>query len=83
MLAKEHLEYPIVISVECNISTNIRSNKFDRKYQLVSECYYIFIVIMVRIMKYFKNITDVVVNALLNSSLKRSKYEFAMSSFVV
>ncbi|KRY38647.1 hypothetical protein T4B_5303, partial [Trichinella pseudospiralis] len=26
-------------------------------------------------MKYLKNITDVVVNALLNSSLKRSKYE--------
>ncbi|KRX86824.1 hypothetical protein T4E_11139, partial [Trichinella pseudospiralis] len=26
-------------------------------------------------MKYLKNITDVVVNALLNSSLKRSKYQ--------
>ncbi|KRZ00302.1 hypothetical protein T4B_2445 [Trichinella pseudospiralis] len=71
MLAKEQLEYSIVISVECNISTNIRSNKFDRKYQLVSECYYIFIVVMVRIMKYLKNITDVIVNALWNSSLKR------------
>ncbi|KRZ00318.1 hypothetical protein T11_1201 [Trichinella zimbabwensis] len=34
-------------------------------------------------MKFFYNITDVIVNAVLNSSLKHCKYEFAMFSFIV
>ncbi|KRZ65416.1 hypothetical protein T10_5624 [Trichinella papuae] len=38
---------------------------------------------MSRRMKFFYNITDVVVNAVLNSSLKHCKYEFAIFSFIV
>ncbi|KRY67837.1 hypothetical protein T4A_1533 [Trichinella pseudospiralis] len=92
MLAIEHEEYSILISEtfgqadgKLNLSERRRrvNNSCLFYYAFFSYCYYIFVVNLLCMMKCFYNITDVIVDAVLNSSLKHCKYEFAMFSFIV
>ncbi|KRY64133.1 hypothetical protein T4A_11709 [Trichinella pseudospiralis] len=96
MLAIEHEEYSILISEtfgqaagKLNLSERIRRVNNEQSLCIFSYCYYIFVVNLLCMvsgcfqMKCFYNITDVIVNAMLNSSLKHCKYEFAMFSFIV
>ncbi|KRY80690.1 hypothetical protein T4D_4477 [Trichinella pseudospiralis] len=87
MLAKEHEEYWITFGQadgKLNLSERRRrvNNSCLFYYAFFSYCYYIFVVNLLCMMKRFYNITDVIVDAVLNSSLKHCKYEFAMFSFI-
>ncbi|KRY80710.1 hypothetical protein T4D_15204 [Trichinella pseudospiralis] len=93
MLAIEHEEYSILISEtfgqaagKLNLSERIRRVNNEQSLCIFSYSYYIFVVNLLCMvsgcfqMKCFYNTTDVIVNAMLNSSLKHCKYEFAMFS---
>ncbi|KRZ09235.1 Histone acetyltransferase ESA1 [Trichinella zimbabwensis] len=71
MLAKEGEEYWIVMSE--TFRQAYRKLHLSERSRRVNNGYF---------MKFFYNITDVIVNAVLNSSLKHCKYEFAMFSFI-